>query len=141
MRAITTIGCEGASPERFDDVLSAARIDVLVDVRDAVAGRQKDFTADALAARMQATGRLYVRLRDLSEAESGYAAEVAGLARLAVDRRVALVGYEAEAEGSPRSQVAERVADLHNLAILHLRVAKTPEISKETWFGQCLAAA
>ena len=119
MRAITTIGCEGVSPERFDDVLSAARIDVLVDVRADAISRRKGFSSGALAARMQATGRTYVRLRDLGRIDE--------LAQLTAGHRVALMGYEADAQDCRRSRVAEQVADLENLAILHLRVAKSQE--------------
>jgi uncharacterized protein (DUF488 family) len=137
MRAITTIGCEGASPERFDDVLSAARIDVLVDVRAGAISLRKGFSSDALAARMNASGRTYVRLRDLEQ--------IGDLARLTDGHRVALMGYQADAADCRRSAVAEEVADLENLAILHLRVAKVQESGG--WagaahdLGQHLAAA
>jgi uncharacterized protein (DUF488 family) len=115
MRSIATIGCEGASPERFEDALNAARIDLLVDVRPA-GDLDGEFTQDLLERRMQASDRTYLRLQAL--------ACVGELARLTAGHRVALVGYEADARASHRARIAEQVADLANLAILHLRVTE-----------------
>lgn len=151
MRSISTIGYEGATPERFDSALAVARVDVLVDVRADAASGRRGFSKFELSARMKAASRGYLHLRalgapkparlaararDFAAARRLYAAHLETpeaqaamqeLARLSAGRRVALVCFEAEAEECHRSIIAERIATAGGMAILDLVAAEAHE--------------
>jgi|SRR5579862_7570908 uncharacterized protein (DUF488 family) len=146
MNEIATVGYEGASIEDFDATLAAAKIEVLVDVRAVAVSRRKGFSKTALATRMEASGRSYLHLRDLGDPKPGRLAARAGdlekfreifaahietpaaqdalrsLVSLSASKRVALLCYEAAAGACHRAIVAEQVARIENLSILHLHV-------------------
>ena len=142
MNALFTIGYQGSSAEAFVEALVNARVDGLVDVREAPWSRRPEFTRRALDQRLAAAGigyrhertlgapqALRDRLRaggDRAEFESGYLAHLAGqeeaLAGLAreVPGRAALMCCEAEPSECHRRLVAEALRRLTGLAPRHL---------------------
>ena len=146
MQSITTIGYEGACPANFDAALAGAGVDLVVDVRAVAISRKAGFSKTALSERLRDRGLQYVHLRGLGDPKPGREAARAGdmalfrrifgahlatadakadLARLqvlAATKTVALLCYEADAEGCHRSIVAKLVANAGNLSILHLTV-------------------
>lgn len=146
MMTITTIGYEGASPEAFDAALTAAGIDLVVDVRAVAISRRPGFSKTALSDRLRRHGVDYAHLRGLGDPKPGREAARAGdmllfqkifnehmvtpsaqtdlkaLRALVSDKRVALLCYEADAAGCHRAIVANAIAKPGNLAIVHLRV-------------------
>ncbi len=146
MQKITTIGYEGASPDKFDAALAAASVDVVVDVRAVAVSRKAGFSKTALSQRLRSRGLEYVHLRGLGDPKPGREAARAGnmalfrqifgahlesadakadLARLkaiAATKTVALLCYEADAQGCHRSILAKLVANSGNHSIVHLSV-------------------
>jgi uncharacterized protein (DUF488 family) len=148
MKTIATIGYEGATPEAFDATLKRAGVELVVDVRAVAISRRRGFSKTALANRLIGNGLAYVHLRGLGDPKPGREAARAGdlalfreifgehlntpaaqldlqsLRKLAAGRRVALLCYEAEADACHRTIVANSIAKLGNLAIVHLRVER-----------------
>lgn len=146
MQNIATIGYEGATPTGFDAALKAAGIDLVVDVRAVAISRKAGFSKTILAERLRGHGLGYVHLRGLGDPKPGREAARAGnmplfrqifgahlataeaqadLARLqalTATKSVALLCYEADAEGCHRSIVAKLIANSGNLSIVHLSV-------------------
>lgn len=149
IKALCTIGYEGASPEQFDAVLAGAGVDVVVDVREVTVSRRRGFSKTALAARLADRGIGYLHLKGLGDPKPGRLAARAGdfakfrrifadhmqsveaqsdlqqLADIVPTRRVALLCYEAEPSHCHRAIVANWVAKLANIEIMHLRVDRT----------------
>ena len=142
---VFTIGYENATVAGFQDALSDAKIDVLVDVRAVASSRRPGFAKTALAANANAAGAEYLHLRALGTPADGRAAARAGkpdemkrifrtqletddaqeqLAQLAElvkqGRQVALVCLEADAQVCHRSIVATEVARLTGAKVVNL---------------------
>jgi uncharacterized protein (DUF488 family) len=133
---IATIGYEGATLDAVIDRLRGAGVEVLADVRAVAASRRAGFSKTVLRESLAAAGIDYVHFRDLGTPKAGrdaarkgrvaemraiYADQLAtpeaetALARLAAlcrARRVALLCFEAAAEGCHRRALTERLAPL-----------------------------
>jgi uncharacterized protein (DUF488 family) len=135
MTTVWTIGYEGAGQAGIIARLRDARIETLVDVRAVAASRRAGFSKTVLRESLREAGIDYVHLRDLGTpkpgrdaARKGRIAEMraiyaehlrapeardafAALCALVPARRVALLCFEAAAEGCHRRVLAERLAD------------------------------
>ncbi|WP_149538058.1 DUF488 domain-containing protein [Siccirubricoccus phaeus] len=142
---LRTIGYEGASLEGFLSALRRARVSLLVDVRAVAVSRRKGFSKTALAAALSEAGIGYLHLRDLGDPKPGREAARAGrmaefrtiytahlrgavaqaalaeAARVAEQRSVCLLCYEADPSGCHRAIVAASIARKTGLAVQHLR--------------------
>ena len=120
MPTVWTIGYEQTTMEAFLAALSAAKVEVLADVRAIAASRRPGFSKTALAANLAGAGIEYRHFRALGTPADGRAAARAGnhaaleriyagqlelpeamaagaqLAELAGERRTALLCYERE---------------------------------------------
>lgn len=144
--SIFTIGYEGADIAAFIQALRQAGVKTVADVRAVAVSRRKGFSKTALANHLDSAGIHYVHYRDLGdpkpgreaaragrmrEFESIYAAhmntaaaraQLADLADLSVTGDVALLCYEADAQGCHRTIIARSVAKSKKSAIVHLSV-------------------
>lgn len=124
--------------------LKAAGVEVLIDVRAVAASRRAGFSKTLLAASLADVGIEYLHLRGLGTPKAGRDAARAGrvsemqdifeghlaepqaqveLARateIAMNRRAALLCYEADAEGCHRKILADHICDRIGCAITHL---------------------
>ncbi|HVY35057.1 MAG TPA: DUF488 domain-containing protein [Caulobacteraceae bacterium] len=170
MNAIATIGYEGATPDAFDAALLRADIELVVDVRAVAISRKRGFSKTALSERLRNLGFDYIHLRGLGDPKPGREAARAGdmvlfreifdrylatavakselekLLSLALEKRVALLCYEADPEGCHRTIVANSIAKLGNLSILHLKVeseraANSGRSRTDNYSGESVAAA
>lgn len=142
---LATIGYEGASMRSFLAALTAARVELLVDVRAVSSSRRPGFSKTKLAANLAEAGIDYLHFRDLGTPAEGRAAARAGrydeLERvfsrhLATDeaqrqlddliqivrggRRVCLMCFEADAAHCHRSMIAASVSEALPVKIMHL---------------------
>jgi uncharacterized protein (DUF488 family) len=166
---IATVGYEGCTPVDFDRTLSDARIDCVVDVRAVPVSRKKGFSKNALRERLEGAGISYLHLRALGDPKPGRDAARAGqwqsfrriffahmetsaaqteleqLRKLAAERRVALLCYEADHTQCHRAIVTALLAPKANMDVDHLRVVARGGVSdakgKGDYPGQGLAAA
>lgn len=139
-----TIGYEAATQGDVIGRLKAAGIETLVDVRAVAASRRAGFSKTLLGESLRAEGLDYVHLRALGTpkagreaARKGYVREMraifadhlaepeaqiqlAELKRLARDRRVALLCYEADHAGCHRAVLAEQLAAEDGFTIVNL---------------------
>lgn len=147
---LATIGYQGASLESFLRALTAARVELLVDVRAVASSRRPGFSKNSLAANLAEVGIDYLQLRSLGTPADGRAAARAGKhddlrriyqAHLATPeaqdqlstlievvrggRRACLLCFEADARHCHRSLVAEAVADVLPIHVENL--APVPE--------------
>jgi uncharacterized protein (DUF488 family) len=146
MRTLATIGYEGASPETFDKALLRAGVEMVIDVRAVAVSRKRGFSKTALSKRLEEHGLKYVHLRGLGDPKPGREAARAGnmtlfrtifakhletdwarsdlamLCHLTAGHRTVLLCYEADPADCHRSIVAQRIATVENLSIMHLRV-------------------
>lgn len=130
---LATIGYERATLDAVIDKLTAAEIDVVIDVRAVAASRRAGFSKTALSASLAEAGIDYVHLRGLGTpkdgreaARKGRIAEMRAIfdthmetdpalaafeaaVEIVQTRRAALLCFEAEAEGCHRRCVAERL--------------------------------
>src|SRR6476620_7368011 len=121
MTELLTIGYEGSTPEAFDAALTAAGVELVVDVRASAGSRRRGFAKPALSYRLSDAGIRYIHLRELGDPKPGRDAARAGrwsdfrsiffahlatpeavdglaqLSELAVRQRTALLCYEADA--------------------------------------------
>ncbi|HEX8214418.1 MAG TPA: DUF488 domain-containing protein [Allosphingosinicella sp.] len=128
-----TIGYEGKTVDEFLGQLSAARVELVIDVRAVAASRRPGFSKTALAGALSERGIDYLHLRPLGTPKTGRDAarkgrigEMRGIyegqlatseAQLAMeqalsaaqDRRSALLCFEADAGHCHRAMVAERL--------------------------------
>ncbi len=133
---VATIGYEGATLDAVIDRLRGAGVEVLADVRAVAASRRAGFSKTVLRESLAAAGIDYVHFRDLGTPKAGrdaarkgrvaemraiYAdqlatpeaeAAFARLAALCRARRVALLCFEAAAEGCHRRALTERLGPL-----------------------------
>lgn len=117
-----TIGYEGREPDELVAILEAARIELLVDVRELPLSRKRGFSKTPLSSAMKAAGIDYVHLRaagnPFRKAADGLARYRATLDRSVVDqvagvareRRAALLCFCREASTCHRGVLASRVA-------------------------------
>ena len=134
-RQLSTIGYEGKTIEEFLDELSAASVELLIDVRAVAASRRPGFSKTALAAALRERGIDYLHLRPLGTpkagrdaARKGRVAEMREIyegqletpeAQLAMEqahaaaseRHAALLCFEADAACCHRAMIAERLVE------------------------------
>jgi len=133
MRPLSTIGYEGKTQDEFLDELSAAGVELILDVRAVASSRRPGFSKTALAAALRERGIDYLHLRPLGMPAAGREAARAGrIAEMraiygeqletpeaelaleqalaeAVERHAALLCYEKEAPDCHRSMLADRM--------------------------------
>jgi uncharacterized protein (DUF488 family) len=142
---LATIGYEGTTVRQFLDALTAARVELLVDVRALASSRRPGFAKTALAANLAGAGIDYLHLRRLGTPADGRAAARAGrhaemreiflthletpeaqdeLGALADvvrrGRRIALMCFEADPAHCHRSLVANALEALVPIDVAHL---------------------
>lgn len=117
-----TIGYEGREPDELLAMLAAARVEVLIDVRELPLSRKRGFSKTPLATALRAAGIDYVHLRAAgnpfrkdADAIAKYRAAldrrvVAEVADAARGRRAALLCFCRDAEVCHRGVLAPRVA-------------------------------
>ncbi|HWL05634.1 MAG TPA: DUF488 domain-containing protein [Xanthobacteraceae bacterium] len=145
-----TIGYEKTPPAPFLDEVSAAKIDLLVDVRAIAASRRPGFSKRQLAAELDTQGIGYLHLRGLGTPKDGRLAARAGKmdelfhiyaahlktpqAREQMDelesivrsgRRVCLLCYERDAHHCHRQWIAEEIQRRTGATTTDLIVAPT----------------
>lgn len=144
MRPLFTIGYEGKTVAELLDQLSAAGVELLIDVRAVAASRRPGFSKTALAGALKEHGIDYLHLRPLGTPKAGreaarkgriaemhaifeeqLATPEAGLAmeqaKAAVSERPsALLCFEANAAHCHRAIVAERIAAAEGFEIRNL---------------------
>lgn len=144
--SIFTIGYEGADIAAFVQTLLHAGVRTVADVRAVAVSRRKGFSKTALADHLAAAGIGYVHFRDLGDPKPGREAARAGrmrefehiyaahlnttaaqvqlsqLADLSVTGDVALLCYEADAQGCHRTMIARSIAKSKKSAIVNLSV-------------------
>lgn len=133
---VATIGYEGATLDAVIARLKAAGVETLADVRAVAASRRAGFSKTVLRESLEAEGIAYRHFRDLGTPKAGRDAarkgrvaemraiydrqlatpeaerQFAELAALCRERRVALLCFEAAAEGCHRRALTERLAPL-----------------------------
>jgi len=149
MPTLATIGYEGTNVPSFLAALTAAKVELLVDVRALASSRRPGFAKTALAANLKTVGIDYLHLRGLGTPADGRAAARAGKHAemhrifrehmrtekalgdlLALEdlvksgRRVCILCFEADPAHCHRTLVAEALAARVPLDVRHLR----PEI-------------
>lgn len=144
--SIFTIGYEGADIAAFIQTLRQAGVRTVADVRAVAVSRRKGFSKTALAHHLEAAGIGYVHFRDLGDPKPGREAARAGrmrefesiyaahmtttaaqiqlgeLADISIEGDVALLCYEANAQGCHRTMIARSIAKSRKSAIVHLAV-------------------
>ncbi|MBW3628689.1 MAG: DUF488 domain-containing protein [Gemmatimonadetes bacterium] len=148
MRSIATIGYEAATMRTFLEALTAAGVELLVDVRAVASSRRPGFAKTRLAATLNEAGIDYLHLRGLGTPAEGRAAARAGrhdemraifLEKLATPeaqreletlaelirsgRRVALLCFEANPEHCHRTVVANALVSMLHTGVDHLTPA------------------
>lgn len=133
MNPVATIGYEGRTLPDVLDALTGAGVELLVDVRAVAASRRAGFSKTVLAASLAERGIAYRHLGALGTPKPGRdaarkgrvaemhviyethlqtpaaALELAQAADLARERPIALLCFEADANGCHRKLVAERL--------------------------------
>ena len=144
--SIFTIGYEGADIAAFVQTLRQAGVQTIADVRAVAVSRRRGFSKTALAQHLEAAGIGYVHFRDLGDPKPGREAARAGrmrefesiyaahmntaaaqtqlseVAELSATGDVALLCYEADAQGCHRTMIARSIAKSKKSAIVHLTV-------------------
>jgi len=139
-----SIGYEQTTPGAFQDSLTRAGVDLLVDVRAVAASRRPGFSKTALATGIADHGIAYVHLRALGTPKEGRLAARTGdhaalmqiydahlatdTARAALDeltglakgRRICLMCYERHVEGCHRLRLAQILCERLDLPVDHL---------------------
>lgn len=147
---VATIGYEGTTVPAFLDALTAAGVELLVDVRAVASSRRPGFAKSKLAANLEAAGIGYLHLRGLGTPADGRAAARSGrhaeMHRIFRDhlrtataqedldrlveltrggRRLCLLCFEADPAHCHRTLVAAALADRLPVAVEHL----TPQLA------------
>ncbi|MDB5443081.1 MAG: hypothetical protein JWP73_1457 [Phenylobacterium sp.] len=141
MKPLATIGYEAATQGEVIGKLKAAGVEVVIDVRAVAASRRAGFSKTLLAASLADAGIDYVHLRELGTpkpgrdaARKGHVAEMheifeahmaepaaqlqlAQATEIALDRKAALLCYEADAAGCHRRIVAERIHEATGIVV------------------------
>ena len=135
MRPLFTIGYEGKTVAEFLGQLAASGADLLIDVRAVAASRRPGFSKTALSGALREKGIDYLHLRALGTPKAGREAARKGrIAEMraiyeeqlatpeaelameqalgaALERRVALLCFEADSADCHRAVVAERLLE------------------------------
>lgn len=134
MATLWTLGYEGRTPADVANLLQAARIQRVVDVRKLPLSRKKGFSKKALAATLDAHGIGYTHKPELgvdkpvraAYQQSGdfaplarwyqahlrqQGASIAGLLQMVEQERVCLLCFEADHEACHRSILADRLGE------------------------------
>ncbi|HEV2078923.1 MAG TPA: DUF488 domain-containing protein [Allosphingosinicella sp.] len=144
MRPLFTIGYEGKAVAGFLEQLGASGVDLLIDVRAVAASRRPGFSKTALAGALRENGMDYLHLRALGTPKAGREAARKGrIAEMraiyegqlaspeaelameqaleaALERKVALLCFEADAGGCHRAVIAERLIERAPLDVRNL---------------------
>ena len=139
-----TIGYEGAAQAEVIDRLRTAGVEVLVDVRAIAASRRAGFSKTLLGESLRAAGIDYLHLRGLGTPKAGRDAARKGrvaemraifaahmtepqaqvdyerLKAVALERRVALLCFEADHAGCHRAVLAERLSAEDGMKVVNL---------------------
>lgn len=139
-----TVGYEQTTPGAFQDALTRAGVDLLVDVRAVAASRRPGFSKGALSAGVSEHGIAYVHLRALGTPKEGRLAARSGdhaalmriynahldtpaakealdeLTGLAKGRHLCLLCYERHVEGCHRLRLAQIVCERLDIPVRHL---------------------
>lgn len=107
MRAIATIGYQTATMRSFLRALSAAKVELVVDIRAVASSRRPGFSKSALAASLREAGIDYEHLRALGTPAEGRAAARGG--RFAVTREIYLRHMDTPAAQAQLTMLAELV--------------------------------
>jgi uncharacterized protein (DUF488 family) len=151
---LATIGYERARVDDLLDVLRAAAVELVVDVRAVANSRRPGFSKKALAAHLAGAGMDYLHLRALGTPADGRAAARSGRSDemrrifaehlrtaeaddalgaltgiVASGRRVCLLCFEADPADCHRSLVADAVARRVAVRIQHLAVAPADDMT------------
>ncbi|WP_299615728.1 DUF488 family protein [Pelagibius sp.] len=148
MTEFATIGYEGADIDDFIAVLHAARISLLVDVRELPISRRRGFAKTALSSALAEAGIQYLHLRGLGDPKPGRDAARAGnlrefrqifakhmrseeartdlekLKAQLAQERVCLMCFERDPSNCHRSIVASMISDSMESKVIHLWVNK-----------------
>jgi uncharacterized protein (DUF488 family) len=152
MPTLATIGYEGTNVPRFLEALTAAKVELLVDVRAVASSRRPGFAKTALAANLATVGIDYQHLRGLGTPADGRVAARAGrhaemhrifrehmrtekaLGDLLVledlvksGKKVCILCFEADPEHCHRTLVAEALGKRMPVTVRHLR----PEMDRD----------
>ena len=141
---IATIGYQGAKLANFLDALAAAKVDLVIDVREIAFSHRREFMKSALASALERAGIGYRHMKALGTPKPGRDAAKAGdragfrrhllkqlgssegkaalveAAALAKQSRVCLLCMEHDPKICHRSEVARRLARATGAAIHHL---------------------
>ena len=141
-----TIGYEKSELQDFIQTVSAAGVDVLVDIRDRAQSRRKGFSKTALSAALNEAGIGYIHYRELGDPKEGREAARAGdfekfksiystvlksdeaqaalgkLETLSQEHAICLLCYERDHRECHRKMVADSLKKRINVAITHLGV-------------------
>lgn len=139
-----TIGYEGASIDEFVTNLTSYPIDILIDVRELPLSRKRGFSKNSLRLALDDRGIEYLHLRGLGDPKPGRIAAREGRyadfrkifsdhlrsseARedlyeaidVAVKRTAVLLCFEKDHRNCHRCMVADKMATLGNLQLVHL---------------------
>lgn len=166
MKKLFTIGYEGAKLDDFVETLRAAKIDVLVDIREIPVSRRRGFSKTALGEAVEALGIAYRHERQLGSPKAirhrlredgDYARFFRDFDRHLVKQgellealaqelkgNVALMCYEKDHTDCHRRSVAEALAELAGKTPIHLGVGdharEAPEAAR-SYSRQGLSAA
>jgi len=146
LHTLATIGYEGTTVPEFLETLTAARIELLVDVRAVAMSRRPGFAKSALTANLRTVDIDYLHLRRLGTPADGRAAARSGrhaemrrifLAHLATEdaqaelhaladiiqsgRRVCILCFEADPAHCHRRLVANALSEVMKLEVTDLR--------------------
>jgi uncharacterized protein (DUF488 family) len=143
-RRLSTIGYEGKTVDEFLAELSAADVQLVIDVRAIAASRRPGFSKTAMAAALRERGIDYLHLRALGTPKAGREAARKGrIAEMraifetqletpegelameqadsaARERHSALLCFEGDAGGCHRAVVAERLAARSGYSVVNL---------------------
>ena len=144
MQQIMTIGYEGASIEDFVATLQAAKVSLLLDVREIPVSRRKGFSKKALAQHVEDAGIRYRHERDLGSPKSirqqlhsdgDYVTYFKSFTKYLESQQpllktlaselhgnIVLVCYERDPATCHRSVVARQLENLTGLKVKHLGV-------------------
>lgn len=156
MRAIRTVGYEGASLEQFLSRMRAASVDLVIDVRELPLSRKKGFSKTAFKTALEEHGIRYVHLKSLGDPKPGRDAARAGripefrkifrahmktprakaelslAADLASRHDAVLLCYERQPSLCHRAIVAEALRLTYGFSIEHLDILDRSVIRDDT---------
>jgi len=113
---VYTIGYQGATMQAFLAALTAARVELLVDVRAVASSRRPGFSKTALAANLDGAGIKYLHLRGLGTPADGRAAVRAG--RPAEMRRIYAAHLETDVAREQLDELTDLVRAGQRIALL-----------------------